>query len=42
MIPFQLSGDIIDVYKKQVDGWWLGKLNETVGIFPATYVEELS
>ncbi|XP_014243134.1 nostrin isoform X1 [Cimex lectularius] len=34
-------GDIINIHDKQVDGWWLGELNGTVGIFPATYVEEL-
>lgn len=34
-------GDIIEVHAKQDDGWWLGALNNQVGIFPATYVEEL-
>ncbi|BES99946.1 Variant SH3 domain [Nesidiocoris tenuis] len=35
-------GDIIEIHDKQPDGWWLGELNGTVGIFPATYVEELT
>lgn len=34
-------GDVISVHDKQADGWWLGRLHGRVGIFPATYVEEL-
>ena len=34
-------GDIINIHDKQADGWWLGELHGTVGIFPATYVEEM-
>ncbi|GLH02880.1 Drebrin-like protein [Gryllus bimaculatus] len=34
-------GDIINIHEKQADGWWLGELNGVVGIFPATYVEEI-
>ena len=34
------SGDVINIHDKQADGWWLGELDGTVGIFPATYVEE--
>ncbi|KAL1116758.1 hypothetical protein AAG570_005230, partial [Ranatra chinensis] len=34
-------GDIISIHDKQPDGWWLGELNGVVGIFPATYVEEI-
>ena len=34
-------GDVISVHDKQADGWWLGALEGRVGIFPATYVEEL-
>lgn len=33
-------GDIIEVHAKQEDGWWLGALHNSIGIFPATYVEE--
>ena len=33
-------GDVIHIHDKQADGWWLGELGGTVGIFPATYVEE--
>ncbi|XP_037977941.2 nostrin [Plutella xylostella] len=35
-------GDIIDIHEKQDDGWWSGDLNGSVGIFPATYVEEIT
>lgn len=36
-----VSGDVINIHDKQADGWWLGELNGVVGIFPATYVEEI-
>ncbi|XP_037076234.1 nostrin-like [Pollicipes pollicipes] len=36
------AGDVINMHDKQEDGWWLGELNGTVGIFPATYVQELT
>lgn len=35
-------GDILDIHIKQEDGWWLGSLRGQVGIFPATYVEEIA
>ncbi|XP_037028589.1 nostrin isoform X2 [Bradysia coprophila] len=35
-------GDLIDVHAKQEDGWWLGALKNKIGIFPATYVEEIA
>jgi len=34
-------GDVIKIHDKQADGWWLGELNGIVGIFPATYVQEM-
>lgn len=34
-------GDILEIHIKQEDGWWLGALRGQVGIFPATYVEEI-
>eukprot|EP00095_Tigriopus_kingsejongensis_P000509 maker-scaffold367_size194084-snap-gene-0.48 protein:Tk00509 transcript:maker-scaffold367_size194084-snap-gene-0.48-mRNA-1 annotation:"hypothetical protein DAPPUDRAFT_301481" len=34
-------GDVINVHDKQADGWWLGELNGSIGIFPATYVEDV-
>lgn len=34
-------GDIIEIHTKEENGWWLGALNNRIGIFPATYVEEL-
>ena len=40
--PLCVPGDVINVHDKQEDGWWLGELNGTVGIFPATYVLELT
>ncbi|KAF2902208.1 hypothetical protein ILUMI_03984 [Ignelater luminosus] len=43
-LPDELTlhpGDILSVYRKQEDGWWLGECNGSVGIFPATYVETL-
>ncbi|KAF7281452.1 nostrin [Rhynchophorus ferrugineus] len=41
-LPDELTlspGDILQVYRQQDDGWWLGECNGNVGIFPATYVE---
>lgn len=35
------AGDVLTVYDKLEDGWWHGELNGVVGIFPATYVEEI-
>lgn len=35
-------GHIIEIHNKGENGWWLGALNSRVGVFPATYVEELS
>ncbi|KAJ2139549.1 hypothetical protein IW139_000419 [Coemansia sp. RSA 353] len=32
-------GDIVDV-KKEVDGWYLGRHNGNIGMFPANYAEE--
>eukprot|EP00094_Tigriopus_californicus_P008881 TCALIF_08562-PA protein Name:"Similar to NOSTRIN Nostrin (Homo sapiens)" AED:0.12 eAED:0.12 QI:0/0.75/0.6/0.8/1/1/5/200/639 len=34
-------GNVINVHDKQADGWWLGELDGSIGIFPATYVEEI-
>ena len=35
-------GDVINIHDKQEDGWWLGELKGRVGIFPATYVEDMA
>ncbi|XP_063872604.1 uncharacterized protein LOC135107005 isoform X3 [Scylla paramamosain] len=35
------TGDIINIHEKQADGWWVGELDSVVGMFPATYVEEI-
>lgn len=40
-ISFISTGDIINIHDKQPDGWWVGELDSVVGIFPATYVEEI-
>jgi len=32
---------MINVIDKQEDDWWQGELNGQVGIFPATYVQEI-
>ena len=34
-------GDVINIHDKQEDGWWLGECGGKVGIFPATYVEQI-
>ncbi|XP_021368496.1 nostrin-like isoform X2 [Mizuhopecten yessoensis] len=39
-LPIQ-PGDLINIYEKQPDGWWQGELRGRVGIFPATYVQEV-
>ncbi|KOB76292.1 putative dna binding protein, partial [Operophtera brumata] len=35
-------GDIINIHEKQDDGWWTGNLNGCYGIFPSSYVEEIT
>ncbi|XP_072931208.1 nostrin [Epargyreus clarus] len=35
-------GDIINIYEKQDDVWWTGDLNGCFGIFPSSYVEEIT
>ncbi|ESO86250.1 hypothetical protein LOTGIDRAFT_129539, partial [Lottia gigantea] len=35
------TGEIINIYEKQTDGWWKGELQGKVGIFPSTYIEEI-
>lgn len=35
------EGDLLDIYGKEDNGWWFGKLNGKTGHFPSTYVEEL-
>uniref|UniRef100_A0A3Q3VZC0 Osteoclast-stimulating factor 1 n=1 Tax=Mola mola TaxID=94237 RepID=A0A3Q3VZC0_MOLML len=35
------EGDLLDIYTKEENGWWFGKLNGKTGHFPSTYVEEL-
>ncbi|XP_014366599.2 nostrin isoform X1 [Papilio machaon] len=35
-------GDVINIYDKQDDVWWTGDLNGNYGIFPSSYVEEIT
>ncbi|KAJ2954494.1 hypothetical protein O0L34_g2773 [Tuta absoluta] len=35
-------GDIINIHDKQDDGWWSGDINGCFGIFPSSYVEEIT
>ncbi|XP_054471249.1 nostrin [Anoplopoma fimbria] len=35
------EGDLLDIYGKEENGWWFGKLHGKTGHFPSTYVEEL-
>ncbi|XP_047117014.1 unconventional myosin-Ie-like [Schistocerca piceifrons] len=39
-LSFQ-EGDIIEVIKEFDGGWWLGRLGELQGLFPANYVEKM-
>jgi len=34
-------GQIIPVIKKYENGWWVGDLNTQVGLFPASYTQEI-
>lgn len=40
-ISNSFAGDLIDVHTKQEDGWWVGAIKDRIGLFPATYVEEI-
>lgn len=35
-------GDVVAVSKKDPSGWWQGRLNGKVGLFPGNYVEEVT
>ena len=32
---------LIQIVEKSPDGWWTGKIESTVGDFPASFVEEI-
>ncbi|XP_007888066.1 nostrin isoform X2 [Callorhinchus milii] len=36
------KGDILRIHRKDITGWWFGSFKGKKGMFPATYVEELS
>ncbi|XP_068185364.1 nostrin [Antennarius striatus] len=35
------EGDILDIHRKEENGWWFGSLNGKTGHFPSAYVVEL-
>ncbi|KAL3831454.1 hypothetical protein ACJMK2_023203 [Sinanodonta woodiana] len=35
------TGETVLLYEKLPDGWWKGEIHGKVGVFPATYVQEL-
>ncbi|KAK0150909.1 Nostrin [Merluccius polli] len=35
------SGDVVEIYRKEANGWWFGELGGRSGHFPSTYMEEL-
>jgi hypothetical protein len=42
--PDELSfaaGAVMNILKKEADGWWQGELGGKVGVFPGNYVEEI-
>lgn len=42
--PDELSlavGDIIEIFEEVEEGWWRGKLNGKVGVFPSNFVEPI-
>lgn len=34
------TGDVIEIIEKRSDGWWRGQLQNSIGLFPSTYVKE--
>lgn len=41
LLGYGFTGDLLDIHKKEENGWWFGELNGKTGHFPSTYVEEL-
>lgn len=42
--PDELSlavGDVIEIFEEVEEGWWRGKLNGKVGVFPSNFVEPI-
>lgn len=33
------EGDLIEIVEKSADGWWTGRVDGNVGVFPASFVE---
>ena len=40
LMPFR-EGDVIEILSDEDEIWWQGRLNKTVGLFPASYVERM-
>ena len=36
------KGDIVSVYEKREDDWWMGQVGDRVGYFPSNYVKQLT
>lgn len=36
------AGEQIEILEKREDGWWRGRLNDKIGLFPSTYVNEMT
>lgn len=41
MVSVCYTGDLLNIYTKEENGWWFGELDGKKGHFPSTYVEEL-
>ena len=35
------EGKTVEILKKSISGWWIVKYNSKIGLFPATYLQEL-
>ncbi|XP_078465338.1 nostrin [Lampetra planeri] len=35
------EGEILNIHRKDPDGWWFGEVNGQEGLFPALYVQEI-
>jgi hypothetical protein len=36
------TGEMVEVIETSEDGWWKGKCNGKVGLFPVNYVKQLN
>jgi hypothetical protein len=35
------EGDIVEILTKSPDGWWEGKIDDRIGVFPASFVKDI-